>query len=144
MNHRQTTPPGKHVVLYDGHCKLCTAGSRRLIALARPGGVEAADFQQPGVLDRFPGLSHEMCMQAMQLVTPDGRVYSGFEAAVRALTTRPFLGLLAYLYYVPGIRQVCDLLYKFIAANRYRILGKTVAADECADGTCALHLRPRS
>jgi predicted DCC family thiol-disulfide oxidoreductase YuxK len=144
MTLQRTTPPGRQVVLYDGHCKLCTAGSRKLLALAKPGAVEAVDFQQPGVLERFPGLTHEMCMQAMQLVTPDGRVYSGFEAAVRALATRPLLGLLAYVYYVPGVRQVCNLLYRLVAANRYRIRGKAVAASECEGGTCALHLPPRS
>jgi predicted DCC family thiol-disulfide oxidoreductase YuxK len=139
----RTTPLGKHVVLYDGHCHFCTAGSRRLVSLARPGAVEALDFQQPGVLTRFPGITHEVCMKEMQLITPDGRVYRGFEAAVRALATRRLLGVLAFAYYLPGVRQLCDGLYRFVAARRYRLLGKAVAADECASGTCALHVPPR-
>ncbi len=131
------------VVLYDGHCKFCTAGARKLERLARPGTLELVSFQDPGVLDRFPGLTHEACMRQMHLVTPDGRIYGGFEAAVQALATRPVLGLLARAYYLPGLRQLCDLVYKRIAANRYRLLGKAVAAGECAGGTCALHLPPR-
>ena len=75
----------------------------------------------------------------MYLVTPAGRVYGGFEAAVQAVATRPLLGWLAYGYYLPGVRLLCDLVYALIAANRYRILGKTVAAGECEGGTCALH-----
>jgi len=106
--------------------------------LARPGAIEAVSFQDPGVLEQFPGLTHEACMQAMVLVTPDGQLYRGFEAAVQAVATRPMLRLPAFAYYLPGIRQVCDRLYAWIAANRYRILGKTVT-DECTDGTCALH-----
>ena len=136
---RQTAPPGKYIVLYDGHCKLCTRGARQLVALARPGAVEAVNFQEPGALDRFPGLSHEACMQAMYLVAPHGQLFRGFEAAVRAVATRPFLGLLAYAYYVPGIRQLCDRVYAYIAANRYRLFGKLAAAHECAEGTCSLH-----
>jgi predicted DCC family thiol-disulfide oxidoreductase YuxK len=138
-----TTPPGRHVVFYDGHCKFCDAASRRLLRLARRGAVERVDFQAPGALDAYPGLTHEACMRQMYLVTPDGRIYGGFEAAVRALATRPVLGLVAYLYYIPGLRQLLDLLYRLIAAHRYRLLGRAVAAGECEGGTCALHLPRR-
>jgi predicted DCC family thiol-disulfide oxidoreductase YuxK len=97
------------------------------------------NFQGPGTLERFPGITHDACMQAMHLVTPDGRVYRGFEAAVQAVATRPVLGFVAYLYYVPGIRQICDWLYTIVAANRYRLWGRTQSSDGCESGTCALH-----
>jgi predicted DCC family thiol-disulfide oxidoreductase YuxK len=140
----RTTPPGRTVVLYDGLCKFCQAGMKRLLALAKPGAIEPVDFQKPGALDRFPGLTHEACMKQMYLVTPAGKVYGGFEAAVRALATRPILGRLAFAYYLPGVRFLCDYLYATIARHRYRILGKTVAAGDCADGTCALHAKLRN
>jgi predicted DCC family thiol-disulfide oxidoreductase YuxK len=130
--------PGKYVVLYDGQCKLCTRAARRLTSLARAAAVEAVDFQEPGALARFPGLTHEACMQAMYLVAPDGRLFRGVEAAVRAVATRPLLGILASTYYLPGVRQLCDRLYAWVAANRYRLFGKN-RADECAEGTCAAH-----
>src|SRR5205823_1170141 len=114
-------------------------GARKLVALARAGAVEAVSFQEPGVLERFPGLTHEACMQAMYLITPDGRRFRGFEAAVQAVATRPVLGLVAQVYYLPGIRQLCDRLYAWVAANRYRFLGKTAAADTSTEGTCSLH-----
>jgi predicted DCC family thiol-disulfide oxidoreductase YuxK len=134
-----TQPPGTNVVLYDGLCRFCTAQMRKLLWLARPGSVEAVSFQEPGALDRFPGLTHDICMQAMCLITPDGRIYRGCEAAVRAVATRPLLRPFAYVYYVPGVKQLCDWAYRVIAANRYRIMGKTVVEDGCAGGTCALH-----
>ena len=114
-----------------------------LLAFARPGAVEAVSFQEPGALDRFPGVTRDACMRQMILVAPDGRVYGGFEAAVRAVATRPAVGRLAYLYYLPGLRLVCDLVYALIAANRYRIRGKTPAAGDCAGGTCELHFSRR-
>jgi protein-S-isoprenylcysteine O-methyltransferase Ste14/predicted DCC family thiol-disulfide oxidoreductase YuxK len=139
----RTTPPGRYVVLYDGLCKFCTLGARQLSALARSGVIERVNFQEPGVLERFPGVSFEACMRQMYLVTPRGHVYGGFEAAVRALATRPVVGWVAYAYYLPGVRLACDLLYRLLAANRYRILGKAVAAGDCEGGTCALHLPRR-
>jgi protein-S-isoprenylcysteine O-methyltransferase Ste14/predicted DCC family thiol-disulfide oxidoreductase YuxK len=134
----RTRPPGRYLVLYDGRCRFCTAGVRRLLALAPAGALEAVDFQQPGVLDQLPGVSHAACLRRMHLVTPAGHVYGGFEAAVQALALRPVLGWLARAYYLPGVRLVLDLLYALVAANRYRIMGKTAG---CEDGTCAVHLR---
>lgn len=110
--------------------------------LARPGSIELVDFQRPGALDRFPGVSYDECMKAMHLVTPDGHVYKGFEAVARALATRRILGLIAYVYFVPGIRQLLDVLYRAIAANRYRLGGKK-ASEACKDGACSLHARPQ-
>jgi predicted DCC family thiol-disulfide oxidoreductase YuxK len=136
---RATTPPGRYIVLYDGLCKFCDAGSRRLLKMARPGAVERVDFQQSGALDPFPGLTHDACMKQMYLVAPNGRLYAGFEAAVQAVATRRGIGWIAHLYYVPGIRQLCEIFYRWIAARRYRLFGKKVAAGECDDSTCAVH-----
>jgi len=140
----RTTPPGRYVMLYDGLCRFCTAGARRLEAWMRLGSVECVDFQRPGALDRFPGLTHERCMERLHLVTPDGRVFGGVEAIARAVLTRPVLGKAALLYFVPGLRQLLDGLYRIIAANRYRLMGKAVASGYCEGGTCALHSRPRA
>jgi predicted DCC family thiol-disulfide oxidoreductase YuxK len=82
-------------------------------------------------------------MEAMHLATADGRVYRGFEAAVRAVATRPVVGWPAYRYYLPGVRLLLDVLYRPVATYRYRLMGKAVAAGGCEAGTCALHLRPR-
>jgi predicted DCC family thiol-disulfide oxidoreductase YuxK len=126
------------VALYDGHCRICTAGARRLSVLARPGTVELRDFQEPGVLAAFPSLTLEQCMQALQLVTPEGRVFAGAEAVVRILTRRRILGAPAWLYYLPGVRWVCDAAYAWIARNRYRLSG----AEACDDAGCAVHRPP--
>jgi predicted DCC family thiol-disulfide oxidoreductase YuxK len=135
-----TTPPSKYVLIYDGLCKFCTAGVHRFVRWMGPVEVELVDFQRPGALDRFPGLTHDACMRAMQFINPEGRLYQGAEAAARAFATRRVIGAAAYLYYVPGLRQLLDWLYGRIAANRYRIMGKAVASGECEGGTCALHI----
>jgi len=136
-----TTPQEHYVVLYVGLCKFCVAGARKLMGLACPGAVALVSFQEPGVLDRFPGVTREACMRQMHLITPEGRVVGGFEAAVQAVATRPLLGFLAYAYYLPGIRYFCDIVYRFIASRRYRILGKNREARECKGGTCSVHFQ---
>ena len=81
-------------------------------------------------------------MKAMHLVVPNGRVYRGVEAAVRALATRRIIGLSVYLYYLPGLRQLCDGIYAFLAAHRYEFWGRTLAQEQCEHGTCSLHFPP--
>lgn len=130
-----TTPPGRNVVLYDGNCRLCVAASARLVRLARPGTMERRNFRDVAVLDAFPGVTPEACEVAMHLVLADGRVFAGAEAAARAFGTRPVLGVLARLYYVPGVRQLADVVYRWIARNRFRWFGR---ASHCDDGTCKL------
>jgi protein-S-isoprenylcysteine O-methyltransferase Ste14/predicted DCC family thiol-disulfide oxidoreductase YuxK len=139
----RTTPPGRYVVLYDGWCKFCIRGVQKLLRLARPGVLEKVNFQEPGVLEQFPGVTHEACMRQMYLITPAGAVFGGFEAAVQAVVTRRVIGWVAYAYYLPGLRLLLDGLYALLAANRYRLMGKAVAAGECEGGTCALHSRAR-
>ncbi len=125
------------VLLYDGHCRLCIAGARRLAGWGGPGAIELADFQDPGVLERFPDLTHGQCMQAMHLVEPQGRVFRAAEAVVAVLLTRGRLFAWARLYYLPGLRTLVDRAYEWVARNRYRLMGRA----ECAHADCALHFR---
>ena len=137
----RTDPPGRYVIIYDGHCRFCTAGARKLLAWMGKVDVELVDFHAPGVLGRFPGLTHDVCMERMHLVDPTGRIFAGAEGIVRAISTGGFLGQLALIYYVPGLRQLLDGVYRLIATHRYRLMGRAIAARECAVGTCSLHLR---
>ena len=98
--------------------------------------VEPVSFQDEGVLGRFPGVSHEACMERIHVVRPDGRVYAGAEAIARLVARVPVVGWVAYLYYVPGVRQLVEWGYRVVARNRYRIAGRS---GECDGGTCSLH-----
>lgn len=121
------------VLLYDGHCRFCIAQADRL---SRWTGdrLRLVSFRDPGVLARYPSITPEACEAAMQLVLADGRVVAGGEAAARALALRPVLVPLAALYFVPGVRQLADLVYRLIARNRFHLGGRT-----CTEETCGLH-----
>lgn len=133
VDHVKTSPPPLPVILYDGHCRFCTTQMKNLARWLPAGQYEALSFQEPGVLERFPGVTHDLAMQAMIFIDRQGRVFRGMEAAVRAVALRA-VGKVAFVYYVPGLRHILDAAYRKIADNRYALAGK-----ECEGGTCALH-----
>jgi predicted DCC family thiol-disulfide oxidoreductase YuxK len=135
-----TVAPGgtRWIALYDGHCRFCTKQARQLEKLVGAKRVELVSFQDEGVLGRFPGVTHEACMQRMHVVRPDGRVFAAAEAVARAITLLPVVGWVGFLYYVPGLRQLAELGYRIVAKNRYRIAGRS-GADECDGESCSLH-----
>ena len=132
---------GRDLLVYDGECRFCCASAARLQRLAGP-AVHLVSLHEPGLLEAL-GIPKDAAMAAMQLVTPEGRIYRGLEAVVQVLRHRAVLGVLAKVYYIPGLRQLGDLVYRLIARYRYSIMGRAVAAGECDGGSCHLHLKPR-
>jgi predicted DCC family thiol-disulfide oxidoreductase YuxK len=133
------TDPIKDVVLFDGNCRFCSAQARR-ITRRFPRALLAENFQEPAVLAKYEarGVTYDECMRQMQLVSRNGRVYGGAEAVARILIRGvPIVGLVAYFYYVPGVRQIANALYRMIAKYRYRIANEK---EPCTDGTCKLHM----
>jgi predicted DCC family thiol-disulfide oxidoreductase YuxK len=125
------------IVLFDGSCRFCTRSAH---SLRRTFGSRLVlkNFQEQGALDPYPSVTHEAAMKRMHVVLPDGRVFGGAEAFARIVAESvPVIGWVAYVYYVPGIRQLADWTYDFVARNRYRLMGKTEACD---GGTCHLHV----
>ena len=129
MPHGETPVP---VVIYDGHCAFCVAQATRLRRWVG-GQARFESFRDPGVIERYPGLTAEECEQALQLVEAGGRISSGAEAVARALLLRPMLAPLARLYFVPGARQIATWAYRLVARNRFRLRGNA------CEGTCRLH-----
>ena len=135
-----TTPPGHPVVLFDGHCVFCRRSKDQLDRVLRDDAVEYTSFRDDGALERFPGVTEDQCDLALQLITSDGRGFQGAEAAARALVRRPWF-FFAWLYYVPGIKQIADFVYRFIARRRFGIAGRS---SECSDDVCSIHDRNES
>ena len=129
----------KDVVIYDGHCRFCTAQVRRLRQLDRGGRLTFLSLHDPEVTSRFPDLTYDDMMQAMYVVDPQGRKHRGAEA-IRYLTRRlPLLYGLAPLLHIPGSLGLWHWLYRQVANRRYRF-GRV---EDCDGGTCHLHFPPR-
>jgi predicted DCC family thiol-disulfide oxidoreductase YuxK len=70
---------------------------------------------------RFPRVTDEACMTAMQLVLPDGRVLSGADAVPELLRRIRGWGWVAGMFALPGARPLARRLYAWMARNRMRL-----------------------
>ena len=121
------------VLIYDGRCRFCVREANRLARWVR-GRVRLESFRDPGVIERYPGLTEELCEQALQLVEPDGRIRSGAGAVAHTLRLHPWIAPLTWIYDLPLLRSTFDLGYRTVARNRFRLGGEV-----CTDATCGVH-----
>jgi predicted DCC family thiol-disulfide oxidoreductase YuxK len=130
--------PDAPVLIYDGHCKFCTAQVQKLARWDGKGRIAFLSLHDPEVPRRWPDLTHEMLMEQMYLVDPAGNRYGG-ASAFRYLTRQlPRLWILAPLLHIPFALPLWQFLYRQIARRRY-LLGKTT--DQCDDGACRVHFK---
>jgi predicted DCC family thiol-disulfide oxidoreductase YuxK len=129
-------PSAPLIVLFDGGCRFCTRSAHMIQQVFGKDRIALRDFQQPGALEPYPTVTHDAVMKKMHVVMPDGRVFAGAEAFARIASGMPVIGWIAWLYYVPGVRQIADGAYALVAKYRYRLFGRT---GGCDDGTCRLH-----
>lgn len=83
------------------------------------------------MIDKLPdiGLTVEDGMRQVWFVEANGKITGGAEAANQILRYVWWAWPVSYLYYVPGIRQLEDRLYHWVAANRTRLPGGTPACE---------------
>ena len=127
--------PRAEVVIYDGHCRICTAQIRRLAAWDTGGRLSYLSLHDPQTRQRYPDLSYEALMQDMYLIDRRGHRHRGAEA-LRYLSRRlPWLWWLAPILNLPGTLPLWQWCYRQVAKRRYRF-GRI---ESCDDGSCRLH-----
>jgi predicted DCC family thiol-disulfide oxidoreductase YuxK len=107
-------------LLYDGSCRLCRGTISVIGALDLLRRVRSLDVHTdwPRIADQLPSLTQHACLAEMHVVSPDGRVWLGFDA-YRALAWWIPLGWLALpVLYLPGVRPLGRRIYGRIAASR--------------------------
>ena len=115
-------PVSTAVLIYDSECAMCRASALWLMRLALSGGaLEILPCRSEPRRARFPRISDEACMTAMQLVLPDGRVLTGADAVPELLRRIRGLGWLATLFALPGARPLARRFYAWVARNRMRL-----------------------
>lgn len=131
-----TTPPAvgypdRPTIIYDGDCRFCRKQAERIRFRAAAGTFDYVPRQEPGLEDRLPQIRQGDFNSGMRLVHPDGAVSVGADAVyeiARRLTPHRYL---AWLYRVPGLKQVCRGIYALIARNRMKL------SRRCSDDSCA-------
>ncbi|MGH7979946.1 MAG: lipase maturation factor family protein, partial [Limisphaerales bacterium] len=73
----------------------------------------------PWITARFPEVRNERYQTSVQLMEPDGTVFSGAEAVFRALAKNPKIECLLNVYEsVPAFAAISERAYRFIAGHR--------------------------
>ena len=109
------------VLIYDGECPICQGGVGWVQRRALPGQLEFLPCQSPERRARFPWMSQRTCLEAVQLVLPDGRVLAGDQAIPEILRRLRAWRWVARLFELPGAGFLAPRLYRWVARNRYAI-----------------------
>jgi len=120
----------KPVVVFDGECPFCIKQIERFKSLDLDKQLEFVPRQAPDLLLRFPVLAQANFDSGMRFIATDGNVDVGADAVYQICKRLPSLRGLAGLYPFPVIKQISQLVYACISANRKRL------AQKC-DSACA-------
>jgi len=117
------------VLIYDHSCSLCRRSVAWLSRRALPGAFEFLPCQAAERRARYPQITERACMDAMQLVLPDGRVLAGTAAAPEILGRLRRWRRFALLFRIPLIRVVAAHGYGWIARRRHRVSSRAGVPD---------------
>ena len=115
-------PPDRPLLVFDGDCSFCRAWVEHWRQIS---GDRADYIAYRELGDRFPEIPREVFAASVQLIFPDGEVFSAAHAVFRLLALVPGRSVPLWLYQrVPGFRPVVETVYRLIARHRslgYRI-----------------------
>src|SRR5437868_3442866 len=119
-----TASTSNPVLIYDGQCHFCIQQMERLKRMDRENRLEYIPRQDPDADQRFPVLQRIDFNSGMRLIMPDGSLYSGADAFYQIAQILPQTRAIAWMYNIPGVKQIARGVYAWIAKNRQR-LGKS-------------------
>ena len=105
------------VILYDRDCGFCRWTLAGLLALDRDRRLRPVALQDAEATTLLPGMDEERMLASAHLVTPDGRIYSGGDAAAplaRLLPGGRALSVITRVFPVAVRRGA----YEWVARNR--------------------------
>ena len=110
-----------YTVVYDGHCTVCGRMVKVLAKWDHDHKLEIVPSQQPGVRERFPWIPARSYADSMQVVrSSDGKTWQAAAALEELIKVLPRGRLVSWLFKIPFVRPLVDLLYRWFARNRYR------------------------
>jgi predicted DCC family thiol-disulfide oxidoreductase YuxK len=116
MRNRIANPPPKPLMIYDGDCDFCKKWIRRWQKLTCD-AVDYLPFQDSLIAARFLEIPREEFERSVQLIEPDGEIFSGAEAVFRALAKNPKRPLL-FCKSSPIFAKFTEHTYNFVARHR--------------------------
>lgn len=111
-------------LVFDGNCGFCTRSANLVQRLDRHDRVRTVPFQQAGFLAAV-GLTDRQAADSIWWLGADGSRHSGAHAANAVLAAALGTALPLRIYRLPWVRALQERLYRWVAANRYRLPGTT-------------------
>jgi predicted DCC family thiol-disulfide oxidoreductase YuxK len=113
----------KASMLFDGDCGICTSFARFAATIDLEKRFEIVPYQTyPEEKLKSWGMSYKQCSEKMQVVTPQGRRYSGaFGMNYFFYQYRPWVLLVILLYVIPLFLLGEMIVYALVARNRQRL-----------------------
>jgi predicted DCC family thiol-disulfide oxidoreductase YuxK len=123
----------KAIVLYDGDCPFC---QKTVALLKRLDWTKALEFQNCREMEAIPpneaNLDQQRMIEEMHLLLPNRKeAYAGFRAFRWIAGRIPLLWALYPLLYIPGVPQLGQKVYLWVAKNRYNLV-------PCHNGVCSI------
>ncbi len=104
-------------LIFDGECGICQQAVAILKRWDREHVLHYVPFQDEAAVRRF-GIALPALAAAMHLILPDGRVFTGADAAPELLRLFSGKRWLAPLFRLPGVLPVARRIYAWIALRR--------------------------
>jgi predicted DCC family thiol-disulfide oxidoreductase YuxK len=121
MNETARKEEKRPVLIYDGNCPICRKTIGWIGENSRPETFEFLTCQSEAIGERFPAIDRERCMQAMQLVLPDGTVLPAEQALPEIFRRMQKYRAVANLFRLPGAAPFSGAFYRWFADHRYEI-----------------------
>ena len=112
------------ILFFDGVCGMCTRARNFLVRHDRTGDLHTEPFQAAGTAERL-GITESRMYESSWWLDESGAVYGGAEAVNAALSAGLGTRLPLMIYRIPGIRQLQEFVYRWVATHRYRFAGTT-------------------
>ena len=115
---RVASPPEQPLVIFDGDCNFCRVWIRRW-QLTTGDRVDYAPYQNQDVVSRFPEIPTSNYETSVHLIETNGDVFTGAEAAFRALAHNPEEHFFVDWYdHSAFFARNSERFYRLVAHNR--------------------------
>jgi predicted DCC family thiol-disulfide oxidoreductase YuxK len=103
---------------------MCTRARNFLVRHDKTGELRTVPFQAAGTAERL-GVTEARMYESSWWLDESGAVYDGAHAVNMALSAALGTRLPLIVYRIPGIRQLQEFVYRWVAGHRYRFRGTT-------------------
>lgn len=111
---------GKKTIVYDGLCVMCKGLTKTIDHSTQKTAFAQVDFTKQSLPK---GVSAAAAERGIHVVGPDGTVYKNAAAILQILDAYPRWSWIARMGRLPLIRSLLELVYRWVAANRYLLWG---------------------